>query len=171
MSSALSVLASTQNQFASNSGGMTPPQLVVAPVNSTQIVSAEGVAARSFTILPGQSGQIIQIPLLTLQGANAITITLPNPVQNPGFNCKFVKTTGPTANQAITIDSGGAGLMAFVSLQNAANMTASGACRTVSFLGGAAPPTVAGDSIEVYSNGVGYIAKGYASVAASLGFA
>lgn len=137
-------------------------------VNNNLIQSATGVTA--YTIPPSMCGAIITIPLLTNQGVGTVTITLPNPVQNPGFNCKFVKTDTQLANQTITIDSGGAGLMSFVSLQNAANITAASARRSISFAGGAAPPSSAGDNIEVFSNGVGYIAKGYASVAASIGY-
>ena len=101
--SAVTVLASTQNQFASNSGGQTPPQLVVSPVNSTQITSSATVA---YTILPGQSGSIFTIPVLTTQGGVTVTITLPDPAANPGFNCKFVLTGAKFAAQVINIVAG-----------------------------------------------------------------
>lgn len=165
MSSAVSVLASTQNQFASNSGGMTPPQLVVFPVNSTQITSSATVA---YTILPGQSGQIITIPTLTTQGAAVTTITLPNPATNPGFNCKFILTGNQFAASTINIDGGANSTFHRVQVRNLDTLTTSAAiCRGVSFL--VAGTAVIGDFAEVFSDGFRYRASISSSVAASVG--
>lgn len=165
--SSVTVLASTQNQFASLSGGMSLPQFNTVPVNTTQIVSAAGATA--YTISPSQSGSIITIPLLTLQGANAVTITLPNPVTNPGFTCRFVKTATQFANQAINIDGGAANTFYPFRILNAATPTLGAAGRGMSFLGGAAPPSVAGAFAEVVSDGNRYIGSIFSSVAAGVG--
>jgi hypothetical protein len=165
--SAVTVLASTQNQFASLSGGMTLPQFNTVPVNSTQIVSAAGATA--YTISPSQSGSIITIPLLTLQGAGTVTITLPNPVTNPGFTCKFVKTGTQLANQAINIDGGAANTFYPFRIVNVGANTLGAAGRGMSFLGGAAPPSVAGAFAEVVSDGNRYLGYIFSSVADGVG--
>jgi len=151
MSSAVSVLASIQNQFASNSGGVTPPQLVVSPINSTQIVSSDTVA---YTILPGQSGSIFTIPALTTQGNVTVNITIPLPAANPGFNCKFVLTAAKVGTQVINIIAASNTAFHPISLRNANAFTASAVCRGVSFLTGVA--SGAGSSVEVSSDGFRY---------------
>jgi hypothetical protein len=149
--SSVTVLASTQNQFASNSGGMTPPQLVVSPVNSTQIVSSE---TKEYTILPGQSGSIFAIPALTTQGNVTVNITLPLPAANPGFNCKFVLTAAKVGTQVINIIAASNTAFHPASLRNANTLTASVVCRGVSFL--TAVAAGAGSSVEVSSDGFRY---------------
>jgi hypothetical protein len=163
--SAVTVLASTQNQFASLSGGMSLPQFNTVPVNSTQIVSAAGVVA--YTISPSQSGSIITIPLLTLQAANAVTITLPNPVTNPGFTCRFVKTSTQLAGQTINIDGGAANTFYPFRIINVGANTLGAAGRGMSFL--VAASSVAGDYAEVVSDGTRYIGLIFSSVANSVG--
>jgi len=164
MSSAVSVLASTQNQFASNSGGVTPPQLVVSPVNSTQIVSSE---TKEYTILPGQSGSIFAIPALTTQGANTVNITLPLPATVPGFNCKFVLTAAKVANQVINIIAASNTAFHPISLRNANTFTASAICRGVSFL--TAVASGAGSSVEVSSDGFRYSCSARSTLADGVG--
>ena len=163
MSSAVSVLASTQNQFASNSGGMTPPQLVVAPVNSTQITSSE---TKEYTILPGQSGQIIQIPALTTQGNVTVNISLPLPATNPGFNCKFVLTAAKVGTQIINIIAASNTAFHPISLRNADTWTASAVCRGVSFLTAVAAGI--GSSVEVSSDGFRYSCSARSTLAAGV---
>lgn len=161
--SAVTVLASTQNQFASFSGGMTLPQSV--PVNSTQIVSATGAIA--YTISPSQSGSIITIPTLTLQTAAApVVITLPDPVANPGFNCKFVLTGAKFANQIINIVSSGNSTFHPIRLINEVTPTLSAICRGVSFL--TAVVSVAGDGVDVSSDGFRYSCSARSSLAAGV---
>jgi rRNA processing protein Gar1 len=149
--SSVTVLASTQNQFASNSGGMTPPQLVVSPVNSTQITSS---ATLAYTILPGQSGSIITIPVLTTQAGGTVVITLPDPATNPGFNCKFVLTGAKFAGQVINIVGPANSTFHPVRVINEVTPTLSAVCRGVSFLTGVI--SVAGDGAQVVSDGFRY---------------
>jgi hypothetical protein len=164
MSSAVSVLASTQNQFASNSGGVTPPQLVVSPINSTQIVSSE---TKEYTILPGQSGTIFTIPALTTQGNVTVNITLPLPATVPGFNCKFVLTAAKVGTQVINIIAASNTAFHPISLRNANAFTASAVCRGVSFL--TAVASAAGSSVEVSSDGFRYSCSARSTAADGVG--
>lgn len=162
--SSVTVLASTQNQFASNSGGMTPPQLVVSPVNSTQITSS---ATLAYTILPGQSGSIITIPVLTTQAGGTVVITLPDPATNPGFNCKFVLTGAKHGTQIINIIAASNTAFHPISLRNANAWTASAVCRGVSFL--TAVAAGAGSSVEVSSDGFRYSCSARSTLADGVG--
>jgi hypothetical protein len=135
-------------------------------VNNFLIQSATGALA--YTIPTSMSGAIITIPVLTNQAANTVVITLPNPVQNPGFNCRFVLTGAKFANQVINIVAGdgiaGNNLFHPVRVINEVTPTLSAICRGVSFLAGVI--SVAGDGAEVVSDGFRYSCTVNSSLAA-----
>jgi hypothetical protein len=134
-------------------------------VNNFLIQSATGAVA--YTIPTSMCGAIIAIPVLTNQGANVVTITLPNPATNPGFNCKFVLTGDQFDASTINIDGGANSTFHPVQIRNANALTTSAICRGVSFL--VAGTAVAGDFAEVVSDGTKYRASITSSVAASVG--
>jgi hypothetical protein len=143
--SALSVLASTQNQWSSFSGGMTIPQFT--PINTTLVTGA----VATVVIPPSVSGQIISVPANTT-GA-VITLTLPAVAVAPGFNCKFIlnATAGTGGYQA---DCGVSACHAFVvSGTNAQAVTAAGQYAQFTATG------VRGDIIEVVNDGIRYVCK------------
>jgi hypothetical protein len=130
-------------------------------VNNFLIQSSATVA---YTIPASMCGAIITIPVLTTQGANTVTITLPDPVQNPGFYCKFVLTGAKFVNQVINIISSGNSTFHPVRVTNEVTPTLSAVCRGVSFLAGVI--SVAGDGAEVISDGFRYSASVSSSLAA-----
>lgn len=133
-------------------------------VNNFLIQSSATVA---YTITSNMCGAIITIPVLTTQGANVVTVTLPNPVQNPGFYCKFVLSGNQLAGSTINIDGGAVLTFHPVQIRNANTLTTSAICRGVSFL--VAATAVVGDFAEVISDGFRYKASITSSVAASVG--
>jgi len=118
--------------------------------------------APSFTVTPSQCSTIISIPAIGATALNPMTITLPNPVQNPGFNCKFVMSDDATAGKLVSVDCG-AGLCSAY-LMNQATPTNQAAVRYAHFTGTA----LSGDTIEVTSNGVKYITRLYSQAAAGV---
>jgi hypothetical protein len=132
-------------------------------VNNFLIRSATGAIA--YTIPPTMSGAIITIPTLTDQtAANPIVITLPDPAQNPGFNCRFVLTGAKFAAQVINIVSSGNSTFHPVRVINEVTPTLSAVCRGVSFL--TAVVSVAGDGAQVVSDGFRYSCTVTSSLAA-----
>ena len=131
-------------------------------VNNFLIRSLAGALA--YTIPPSMCGAIITIPTLTDQGANTVVITLPDPAQNPGFNCKFVLTGAKFAAQVINIVSSGNSTFHPVRVTNEVTPTLSAVCRGVSFL--TAVVSVAGDGAEVVSDGFRYSCRISSSLAA-----
>jgi hypothetical protein len=130
-------------------------------VNNFLIQSVAGSLA--YTIPPSMCGSIITIPVLTLQGAATVVITLPDPTQNPGFNCKFVLTGAKFAAQVINI-VGGNSTFHPVRVTNNVTPTLSAVCRGVSFL--TAVISVAGDGAQVVSDGFRYSCTVSSSLAA-----
>jgi len=143
------------------------PLLVNSDLAAQAIKIGEGgggvaASAPSFTVTPVQCGSIISIPTIGATALNPLTITLPNPVQNPGFNCKFVMSADATAAKLVAIDCG-AGLCSAY-LINQATPTNQAAVRYAHFTGTA----LSGDTIEVSSNGVKYITRLYSQAAAGV---
>lgn len=140
-------------------------------VNSILVASAlavsqaqAGAAATgpvAVTLNYSHCGSIIQIPAIGTSAS--LTINLPIAAQNPGFHCKFIMTdtagqiisivtnplTNGTMNASLVNNTGGA----FTGLNNAVGV----GCRGVTFTAAAN----FGDSIEVWTDGIKYVAKGY----------
>jgi hypothetical protein len=141
-------------------------------VNNT-IVAAELARAAALAVpvapavtIPSSmcSSTIIVPPLIAGAGGVApLTITLPNPAQNPGFYCKFVRGAGDVVNKIERVDCG-AGLCNAILVRTGVNVAAAAAAQYIQFTGTA----VAGDIIEVESNGVSYDVKAYSGVAAGV---
>ena len=134
-------------------------------VNNFLIQSAAGVVA--YTIPTSMCGAIITIPTLTDQGNVTVTINLPNPVTNPGFNCKFVLTGAKHGTQVINIIGPSNTAFHPISLRNANAFTASAVCRGLSFL--TAVAAGAGSSVEVSSDGFRYSCSARSTLADGVG--
>ena len=167
MSSALSVLASTQNQFNSNSGGM--PLAPNFPVVTNSVLTGLAVTATTATIPLSYNGSVVAVAPNATNPIAIITATLPSPVLYPGWNCKFVMTgnnPGANDNQVIRFDCG-ATLCCGSAFNTGVAPAMTQAGQYAQFIRAART----GDMIQVQSDGVRYICQLYSSNGAGVSIA
>jgi hypothetical protein len=119
--------------------------------------------AATYTVTPSQSGTLFRIPAQNATADRTLTITLPPVAAASGFSCTFsliaiagnlVRITS-TANDMKSWRSVGAGVQ---------TITGATGVAYVQF----AVTAVAGDHVEIFSDGVSYMAKGFSNVAAGI---
>jgi hypothetical protein len=139
---------SGQTNFAS-----TGVPVVVLP-------SSTATAAATYTVDLSQSGTIFQVPAQNATADRTLTITLPSVAAARGFNCKFSLIA--VAGNLVRVTSLAANVKSWRSVgAGVQTITGSAAATYVQF----AATAVAGDHIEIFSDGVTYMAKGFSNVA------
>lgn len=126
--------------------------------------ASTAAAAATYTVTPSQSGTLFRIPLQDATADRTLTITLPPVASASGFNCKF-SLIGATAGNLVRITSTANNMKSWrsagVGLQTITGLTPA---TYVQF----ATAAVAGDHVEIFSDGVSYMAKGFSNVAAGI---
>jgi len=125
--------------------------------------SSTATAAATYTVTVAQSGTLFQVPAQNATADRTLTITLPSVASARGFNCKFSMIA--VAGNTVRVTSTAANMNSWRSV-GAGVQTITGApgITYVQF----AATAVAGDHIEIFSDGVSYMAKGFSNVAAGI---
>jgi hypothetical protein len=126
--------------------------------------ASTATAAATYTVTVAQTGTHFQVPAQNSTADRTLTITLPSVASARGFNCKFsliatagntVRVTSPTAGTMNSWRSVGAGVQ---------TITGAPGITYVQF----AALGVVGDHVEIFCDGVSYMAKGFSNIAAGI---
>lgn len=145
--------ASTQNPFGSSGGTVLPPNFSLTPIQTA-------TTATAFTVRPNQSGTCFILPSV---GA---VITLPAVASCVGCNWRFTMgannaTTAWTITPATSVITGS--LYAGATTTDVTNVVQKAAAANCAFT----TTALAGDTIDVVSNGVTFFVRGTGGAAAS----
>jgi hypothetical protein len=147
--------ASTQNPFGSSGGTVLPPNFSLTPIQTA-------TTATAFTVRPNQSGTCFILP------AVGAAITLPAPASCVGCNWRFTMS----ANNATTAwEIGVTGGVSVITGSLYSGATTAGVNNVVQKAAAAncsfTTTALAGDTIDVVSNGVTFFIRGTGGAAAS----
>jgi hypothetical protein len=125
--------------------------------------SSTATAAATYTVTVAQSGTLFQVPAQNATADRVLTITLPSVAAARGFNCKFSLIA--VAGNLVRVTSLAANMKSWYSVgAGVQTITGSAAATYIQF----AATAVAGDHIEIFSDGVTYMAKGFSNVAVGI---